>query len=89
MQEKSAGTVRFYDAVKGWGFIADDHGGPDVYVHCSEVARAKLVALDHGDRIAYQAVKNNAACRVDALCRCGTGLQGHGLPLDPDLHNGP
>jgi cold shock protein len=55
---KSSGTVKFYDTTKGFGFINDDDG-EDVFVHVSEVASAKLVALNRGERLRYTAVKTN------------------------------
>jgi cold shock protein len=66
---KSSGTVKFYDPAKGFGFIVDDRGGPDLFMHVSEVARAKLVTLDRGERIAYQAVKNDRGFKAMNLER--------------------
>ena len=40
------GTVKFFDAGKGYGFITDDTGGKDAYVHVSAVHAAGLQTLD-------------------------------------------
>jgi CspA family cold shock protein len=45
------GTVKWYNAMKGFGFIARDNGGKDVFVHASALQRAGLTALDEGQRV--------------------------------------
>ena len=59
MEREIIGTVKFYDPAKGFGFISDDNGGPDTFVHVSAVAEAKLVVLNKGERIKYTIAKNN------------------------------
>src|SRR3546814_11838428 len=48
--EKASGTVKFFNAMKGFGFIQRDDGQPDAFVHISAVERAGLAALNEGDR---------------------------------------
>ena len=49
----TTGTVKFFNADKGFGFIAPDDGTADAFVHISEVERAGMATLDRDQRIAY------------------------------------
>lgn len=48
------GTVRWFNPTKGYGYIAPEDGGRDVFVHISAVQKAGLVLLPEGDRISYE-----------------------------------
>ncbi|NJC34647.1 CspA family cold shock protein [Sphingomonas jejuensis] len=47
------GTVKFFNADKGYGFIAPDGGGNDAFVHISAVERAGMGTLNQNDRVSY------------------------------------
>ena len=47
------GTVKFYNPAKGFGFIAPQTGGKDVFIHASELRRAGLSHLDLGQKIVF------------------------------------
>ncbi len=47
------GTVKWFNATKGYGFIAPDAGGGDVFVHATAVQAAGLKALNEGQRLAF------------------------------------
>ena len=47
------GTVKWFNATKGFGFIQPDDGGKDVFVHISAVERAGLTALKDGQAVSY------------------------------------
>lgn len=51
------GTVKFYNAQKGFGFVVCEDGEKDVFVHASVVERAGLRGLDEGQRLSMQVVK--------------------------------
>jgi CspA family cold shock protein len=48
------GTVKWFNATKGYGFIAPEQGGPDVFVHISAVEQAGLSGLSDGERVSYE-----------------------------------
>jgi CspA family cold shock protein len=52
--EKAQGTVKFFNAMKGFGFIQRDDGQPDAFVHISAVERAGLPTLNEGDRLSFE-----------------------------------
>ena len=51
--EKATGTVKFFNAMKGFGFITRDDGQPDAFVHISAVERSGLRELNEGDRLEF------------------------------------
>lgn len=48
------GTVKFFNAQKGYGFIAQDNGEPDVFVHVSAVERAGMRSLVEGQKLSFE-----------------------------------
>ncbi len=51
--EKATGTVKFFNAMKGFGFITRDDGQPDAFVHISAVERSGMRELNEGDRLEF------------------------------------
>ncbi|QHQ35480.1 cold-shock protein [Algicella marina] len=47
------GTVKWFNATKGFGFIQPDNGGKDVFVHISAVERAGLSGLDDNQKVTF------------------------------------
>ena len=52
----ATGTVKFFDAGKGFGFIQPESGDKDVFVHVSAVQRAGMDTLTDGQRVSYDVV---------------------------------
>ncbi|HEX7852932.1 MAG TPA: cold-shock protein [Sphingobium sp.] len=52
------GTVKFFNADKGYGFIAPETGGPDAFVHISAVERAGMSTLNQDQRVSYELEKD-------------------------------
>ncbi|WP_040836920.1 cold-shock protein [Nocardia brevicatena] len=48
------GSVKWFNSEKGFGFIAQDGGGPDVFVHYSAVAGAGFRTLEEGQRVEFE-----------------------------------
>ena len=53
------GTVKFFNMTKGFGFIQPDNGSTDVFVHISAVERAGLSSIAEGQKLRFDAVKND------------------------------
>ena len=53
------GTVKFFNADKGYGFVAPESGGTDAFVHISAVERAGMRTLDKDQRISYELETDN------------------------------
>ncbi|MFN5084920.1 MAG: cold-shock protein, partial [Novosphingobium sp.] len=51
--EKASGTVKFFNSMKGFGFITRDDGQPDAFVHISAVERSGMSGLNEGDRVEF------------------------------------
>jgi CspA family cold shock protein len=54
----ATGAVKWFNPTKGFGFIAPDQGGSDVFVHVSALERAGLQNLNEGQRVSYDIATN-------------------------------
>jgi len=52
----SNGTVKWFNSQKGFGFIAPDDGGNDVFVHITAVERAGLSTLNEGQKVSFDLI---------------------------------
>jgi CspA family cold shock protein len=50
----TTGTVKFFNADKGYGFISPDDGGTDAFVHITAVERAGMATLDRDQKVSYE-----------------------------------
>ena len=53
------GTVKFFNATKGFGFIQPDDGSKDVFVHVSAVESSGLVGLNENQKVSFEVAKGN------------------------------
>ena len=61
------GTVKWFNATKGYGFIQPSGGGKDVFVHISALERAGLSNLSEGQAVEYEEVSNSGKTSAENL----------------------
>ena len=62
----TTGTVKWFNAQKGFGFIARDDGGNDAFVHISAVERAGLADLREGQKLDFELVSDRKSGKMSA-----------------------
>jgi cold shock protein len=61
-----SGTVKFFNAQKGFGFISPDDGGQDAFVHISAIERSGLSGLVDGQKVTYELVADRRSGKMAA-----------------------
>ena len=62
----TTGTVKWFNSTKGYGFIAPEDGGSDVFVHISAVERAGMGSLNDGQKVNYDLEKDRKSGKMSA-----------------------
>ena len=60
----ATGTVKWFNATKGYGFIAPDDGGKDVFVHISAVEQSGMGALNEGQRVNFETITESKGAKA-------------------------
>ena len=58
------GVVKFYNAQKGFGFIAPDNGGKDVFVHATALERAGIHSLSEGQKVSFDTQEDRRTGKI-------------------------
>jgi len=58
------GTVKFYNAQKGYGFIAPDNGSKDVFVHATALERAGIDGLFEGQKVSFDTAEDRRSGKI-------------------------
>ena len=61
------GTVKWFNSEKGFGFLAPDGGGADVFVHYSAIQSGGYKSLDEGQRVEFEVVQGSKGPQADAV----------------------
>jgi CspA family cold shock protein len=62
----ATGTVKWFNATKGYGFIQQDNGGKDAFVHISAVERSGLQGLNEGQKVEFELVADRRTGKQSA-----------------------
>ncbi|MEM7635658.1 MAG: cold-shock protein [Pseudomonadota bacterium] len=62
----TTGTVKFFNAAKGFGFIEPDDGSKDAFVHISAVERAGMSTLSEGQKVTFELVSDERSGKMSA-----------------------
>lgn len=63
----ATGTVKWYNSTKGYGFIAPENGGKDVFVHATALERAGMSGLTEGQTISYEIERDARSGKESAV----------------------
>ena len=80
------GTVKWFNAEKGFGFIANDEGGDDVFVHFSAIQTDGYRTLDEGQKVTFEVEtdpKNPSKLRAANVCKVDSA--NHTLNIQPPV----
>lgn len=60
----NTGIVKFYNSQKGFGFIAPDNGGKDVFVHATALERAGIHSLNEGQKVSFDTQEDRRTGKI-------------------------
>ncbi|CAJ0541091.1 Ff.00g078770.m01.CDS01 [Fusarium sp. VM40] len=67
MSERLAGSVKWFNDEKGYGFIEQDDGGEDLFVHFRAIETSGFKALKEGQKVSYERVQGTKGAQADKV----------------------
>ena len=67
MSQSQSGTVKWFNDAKGFGFITQDGGGEDLFVHFRSIESSGFKTLQEGQKVTYVAVKGQKGMQADQV----------------------
>ncbi|MEU4727575.1 MULTISPECIES: cold-shock protein [unclassified Streptomyces] len=67
----ATGTVKWFNSEKGFGFIQQDGGGPDVFVHFSAIESSGFKSLEEGAKVEYQVTQGPKGPQAERVVTLG------------------
>ncbi|HBN53285.1 MULTISPECIES: cold-shock protein [Stenotrophomonas] len=67
MSQSQSGTVKWFNDAKGFGFITQDGGGEDLFVHFRSIESSGFKSLQEGQKVTYVAVKGQKGMQADQV----------------------
>ena len=67
MSQTETGTVKWFNDAKGFGFITQDGGGDDLFVHFRSIETSGFKSLQEGQKVSYVAVKGQKGMQADQV----------------------
>jgi len=77
----ATGTVKWFNSEKGYGFISQDDGGPDVFVHFSAIAGNGYRNLEENQKVEFETTQGNKGLQASNGLRCQAPQQASALAL--------
>ena len=71
MSERSRGTVKWFNNEKGYGFITQENGGPDLFVHYSAIQGNGYRSLDEGEQVEFDITEGQKGKQASNVVRIG------------------
>lgn len=65
----ATGTVKWFNDSKGFGFIAPDGGGKDVFVHQSAIESKGFRSLSEGDKVQFEVIEDTKGCKASNVVK--------------------